>query len=425
MTKILSIFILMLLPILAWSQEGKPNASVLVEEIINEQGIEQAQKKFQEILADTGQFILLENEFNTLGYSYFRQRKSNEAIAVLKMNIKAFPDSWNVYDSLGEILAWMGSTDEAIEKFNKSLELNPANENAEKNLSRIYATQSDHENETESEFQYQSGALTGINEPYFGEEPPGLTPKIFAPGLISTHGHFEFACTFSPDGKEFYFTRRNDRGANVIMVSKWEEEGWIAPDTAAFSYPGDHEPHITPDGKRLYFGTNRVKPGTDQPTYGIWVMDRVGDDWSTSEFAADGMYVSATNDGSIYLTDISGQTEGGIVKMIWKDGVFDDPVRLGDGVNHPSNGIHPFIQPNEKYILFDCQREDGYGGEGDIYVSFRNDQGNWSEAKNLGEDVNGIGIDFCAYVSPDGKYIFYTKNRDIYWVSISILETLK
>jgi hypothetical protein len=425
MTKILSIFILMLFPVLVLSQEVKPNAAILIEEIINDIGIEEAQKKFQEILADTSQFILLEDEFNTLGYSWIRQGMHNESIAVLKMNVKAFPGSWNVYDSLGEILAWAGSTDEAIENFKKSLELNPSNENAEKNLSQIYGTRSDHENETKSEFQFKGGTPTGITEPYFGEEPPGLTPKLFAPGLISTYGHFEFACTFSPDGKEFYFTRRNDRGANVIMVSKWEEEGWTAPDTAAFSYPGDHEPHITPDGKKLYFGTSRAKPGADQPSYGIWVMDREGDSWSTPEFATDGMYVSATLDGSLYLTDIEGLTEGGIIKLVLKNGVFEKPVRLGRGVNHPTNGIHPFIQPDEEFILFDCQREDGYGGEGDIYVSFRDDDGNWNDAKNLGADVNGIGVDFCASVSPDGKYIFYTKNRDIYWVSASILETLK
>ncbi len=66
MTKILSIFILMLFPVLVLSQEVKPNAAILIEEIINDIGIEEAQKKFQEILADTSQFILLEDEFNTL-----------------------------------------------------------------------------------------------------------------------------------------------------------------------------------------------------------------------------------------------------------------------------------------------------------------------------------------------------------------------
>lgn len=427
MTRIFTFSILMLLPTLVLSQESKQNASVLIKEIIEEQGIEEAQNKFEEILSDTSHYLLIESELNVLGYQYARQRKNSEALAVLQMNVQAFPGSWNVYDSLGEMLAWTGNTEAAIENFEKSLELNPENENAVKNLNQIYGTISDHENETNSEFQYQSGEPTNIDKPYFGEEPPGLTPKLFAPGIISTHGHFEFGCTFSPDGKEFYITRRaDDRGRNVIMVSKWSEGGWTAPDTAEFSkMGGDHEPHLSPDGKKLYFGTTRIKPGADRPSYGIWVMERAADAWSAPEFAVEGMYASATLDGSIYVTDISGQGEGGIVKMTFKDGVYEEPVRLGGGVNSPVNGIHPFIAPDESYLLFDCYRKDGFGGEGDLYVSFQDSEGNWSDATNLGEDVNGPGIDFCASVSPDGKYIFYTKNRDIYWVSIDILKSLK
>ena len=425
MTRMLTFFVL-LLPALALSQESKLNASVLIKEIMDKQGIEEAQKKFEEILADSSQYLLIESELNVLGYQYGRQRKNDEALAVLQMNVQAFPGSWNVYDSLGEMLAWTENTEAAIENFEKSLDLNPQNENALKNLNQIYGTRSDHENETKSEFQYQSGEPTKIDKPYFGEEPPGLTPKLFAPGIISTHGHFEFGCTFSPDGKEFYITRRaDDRGTNLIMVSKWIEGGWTAPDTAEFSKGWDHEPHISPDGKKLYFGTTRLKPEADQPSYGIWVMERLDDGWSTPEFAADGMYASATLDGSIYVTDISGQTEGGIVKLSRKEGVFQAPVRLGGGVNSPVNGIHPFIAPDESYLLFDCYRKDGFGGEGDLYVSFRDSEGNWSNAINLGAVVNGPGVDFCASVSPDGKYIFYTKNRDIYWVSIDILESLK
>lgn len=406
------------------AQDNRANASLIIKEIMDEKGIEQAQNLFEEILTDTSQYILIESELNVLGYQLLRQGKFDQALAVLKMNVQAFPDSWNVYDSLGELLAWTGSTDAAIENFQKSLELNPANENAEKNLSDLYGTRADHENETQTEFQYQSGENTRIDQPYFGQEPPGLIPELFAPGIISTHGHFEFACTFSPDGKEFYFTRRaDDRGSNVIMVSTWMEGGWTAPDTADFSkYGGDHEPHISPDGSNLYFGTTRIKPGEDSPSYGIWVMNRTESGWDEPVFAADGMYASATLDGSIYVTDISGQTEGGIVKLALRDGVFEKPVRLGGGVNNPVNGIHPFIAPDERFLLFDCYRKDGFGGEGDIYVSFRDPDGNWSDAFNLGADVNGPGVDFCASVSPDGKYMFFTKNRDIFWVSIEILK---
>ena len=62
-------------------------------------------------------------------------------------------------------------------------------QNASKNLSQIYGTRSDHEKETKSEFNYQYGEQTKINKPFFGEESPGVTPKLFAPGIISTHGN--------------------------------------------------------------------------------------------------------------------------------------------------------------------------------------------------------------------------------------------
>jgi len=414
-------------PTIIFSQDNKQNAAELIDKIISEKGVDEGQKKFDEIMTDKNNYIINESEFNALGYKYARQNKFGEAIAVLKMNVQIFPDSWNVYDSLGEIFSWINYNDQAIANLNKSLELNPDNENARMNLSRINGTISDHNNETKTDFKYDCGESTGIKNSYFGEEPPGLVPKLFAPGLISTSGNFEFTCTFTPDGKEFYFTRRADEGGmNVIMVCKWGKNGWTAPDTAGFSRIGwNNEPHITPDGEKLYFGTTRVKPGEENPGYGIWIMNRMGEKWSKPGFATDGMYVSSTKDGSIYLTDISGLTEGGIVKITLKDGALQKPVRLGGGINNPVNGIHPFISPNEDFLLFDCFRKEGFGGEGDLYVSFKSENGNWSNAYNLGGQVNGPGTEFCASISPDGKYIFYTKNRDIYWVSAKIIENLK
>jgi len=74
MTKLLSVFALMLFPVLVFSQEGKVNASTTIELIINEQGIEEARKKFEEILSDTSNYVLLENEFNILGYGLAREQ---------------------------------------------------------------------------------------------------------------------------------------------------------------------------------------------------------------------------------------------------------------------------------------------------------------------------------------------------------------
>ena len=82
---------------------------------------------------------------------------------------------------------------------------------------------------------------------YFGQEPPRSIPKLLAPGFISTEEHGEMACTFMPDGKEFYFTRTdNAPGTQRIVVSRFADGEWTKPEVASFSKEYVNlEPHIT------------------------------------------------------------------------------------------------------------------------------------------------------------------------------------
>ena len=72
-----------------------------------------------------------------------------------------------------------------------------------------------------------------LQGPYLGQKPPGLTPEIFAPGIISTE-HEEFKAVFSPDGKELYYQLW---GAPfpVILMMKEENGVWTKPQVAPFS----------------------------------------------------------------------------------------------------------------------------------------------------------------------------------------------
>jgi tetratricopeptide (TPR) repeat protein len=69
-----------------------------------------------------------EERLNGLGYRYLALRKLDEAIAVFRLNVAFYPDSWNVYDSLGEGYLNRGDRELAIRYYRKSLELNPRNE---------------------------------------------------------------------------------------------------------------------------------------------------------------------------------------------------------------------------------------------------------------------------------------------------------
>jgi tetratricopeptide (TPR) repeat protein len=78
-----------------------------------------------------------ETDLNTAGYDLLAAKKIKEAIEVFKMNVKLFPDSWNVYDSLGEAYAADGNKKDAIANYEKSIQLNPNNDSGKETLAKL------------------------------------------------------------------------------------------------------------------------------------------------------------------------------------------------------------------------------------------------------------------------------------------------
>src|SRR5262249_53143540 len=80
-----------------------------------------------------------ERELNELGYNLIGQKKTQEAVKVFQLNVEAYPESSNVYDSLGEAFMLNGEKALAIENYEKSLKLNPNNANAVEKLKLLIA----------------------------------------------------------------------------------------------------------------------------------------------------------------------------------------------------------------------------------------------------------------------------------------------
>ncbi|RPI18001.1 MAG: tetratricopeptide repeat protein [Ignavibacteriae bacterium] len=78
-----------------------------------------------------------ENELNNLGYQLLQSGKAKDAIEIFKLNVSEFPESANVYDSLGEAYMTNGDNKLAIKNYKKSLALNPKNDNAKKMLEQL------------------------------------------------------------------------------------------------------------------------------------------------------------------------------------------------------------------------------------------------------------------------------------------------
>ena len=106
--------------------------------ILDSQGVDAAVQYFNIMHRSEPNTILFrEQEMNILGYRYLQEGKIKDAIKLFKINTIAFPGSWNVYDSLGEAYWKDGQTDLAIKNYEKSLEIDPKNENARKVLKEI------------------------------------------------------------------------------------------------------------------------------------------------------------------------------------------------------------------------------------------------------------------------------------------------
>lgn len=111
--------------------EIKPSIATKIQKVIDGEGLEAGLKTYSDLKKNrASEFDFGENELNRLGYRYLRGKEMEKALAVFKLNTEVYPNSSNVYDSYGEAFKENGNKEKAIENYSKSVELNPANQNA-------------------------------------------------------------------------------------------------------------------------------------------------------------------------------------------------------------------------------------------------------------------------------------------------------
>lgn len=255
----------------------------------------------------------------------------------------------------------------------------------------------------------------------FSIERAPVQLSIFGEGLISTAiNERDFA--LSPDGKEIYFTIASPRSDfQTIVFSRQVKSGeWTKPEVVSFAgMYSDLEPTFSADGKTLYFASNRPLNGIEPKDFDIWKVTRNSDGWSTPVNMGapintdyDEFYPSITKAGHLYFTaSYKGQGRGreDIYRAEWKENKYQTPQPLDSAVNSNVDEFNAFVSPNEDYILFTCYGRRDAGG-GDLYMSVKDASGNWLPARCLTE-INSNYLEYCPYVSPDGKKLFITSTR--------------
>jgi hypothetical protein len=267
------------------------------------------------------------------------------------------------------------------------------------------------------------------NSNYLNLTPPGNTipnvlpdsiPLIFAPGIVSTNDCNEHTLTISPDGREIYFTR----DPLNIWSLKVIDGKWSLPEKTELK---GREPILSPDGNKLFFNDGD-----------IWYTEKINNTWnspkkldSTINKDKHEYYASVTRAGTLYFSRI---IERGNPKIFYSrqiNGSFSEAIAIDSVINN-GGAYHPFISPDEDYIIFNSNKPGGFG-EADLYISYKDEKGHWTKPVNLGSKINSALRDICPILSPDGKYLFFTRNwqengkqyGDVYWVSAKIIDNIK
>lgn len=241
-------------------------------------------------------------------------------------------------------------------------------------------------------------------------------------GTVSTSLH-ERDMAMSPDGNEIWFTVATPHSTfqTIVFITKDAAGKWSKPTIAPFAGKySDLEPNFSHDGKGLYFASNRPLSGDgNAKDFDIWVVERNGKSWGTPtnlgaviNTAGNEFYPSITKSGNLYFT---AEYENGIGTediwvATWSNNQFQKPTVLDSAVNSKTYEFNAFVDPNEKFILFTSYGRKDDTGRGDLYISWKDASSKWKPAVNL-KGSNSSNLDFCPYVSPDGKALFFTSER--------------
>jgi len=259
--------------------------------------------------------------------------------------------------------------------------------------------------------------LPVLEGPYLGQKPPGLTPEVFAPGIISTKG-WEYGAVFAPGMKELYWVREvnaDTEPEQQFVVFEQKNNKW-------------HERMIgkrygtstlSTDGKTMFFGRS-YKERTES---GWSEMKRLGPDFEDIRI----MRVTASAKGTIVFDEAKNDSTLRYSRMV--DGRREAPKPLPKEINTGEWNAHPFIASDESYIIWDGQRNSEVRNA-DLFISFKQTDGSWGEAIKFDERINTPSADFAAQVTPDGKYLFFNRNvgpdnTDTFWVDAQVIEDLR
>jgi hypothetical protein len=258
-----------------------------------------------------------------------------------------------------------------------------------------------------------------------GPSSPGPCPataELFAP-VVGPDDERVISGGFSPDGSEFFFARLSiGRSRSTLFSSRWRDSSWSTAEVLPFSGQGyDRDPFMSPDGRRLFFMSDRADPGKTDPSYDLWVVERKGpSSWGEPRRLPTGINTSTSEESPVVLPNgtlyfVSGRPGGtggmDVYRATRVNGRYSRAENLGGPVNTGVDELGVYVTPDESLMLIarTSNRQHGYNTGTDILVSERTRAG-WSEPRPLPPPVQSTALELAPALSPDGRDLIFTRD---------------
>jgi hypothetical protein len=268
---------------------------------------------------------------------------------------------------------------------------------------------------------------------YYGFKPPGLIPELFAPELIGAEHHEHSAPTFSLDGTEIYWARHflsgGERPQTIVMM-KFVENNWNSPEIAPFSGKyHDGCPIFSYNEDLIYFYSMRPHLDRDLNYWNLWVIPRSNSTWNkpyklpfpinTEKFQ---VTPTISQDDTLYYTSYNEKAPRNMIFMFSKKkgDTWTKPRILSPNFNVHYQDWLPCIAPDNSFLIFSSLREDSEGFN--LYLSNHNKDGTWEIPQLLKGHINTEASERFPGLTRDGKFLFFIRDSQIYWVSTEVLK---
>ncbi len=274
-----------------------------------------------------------------------------------------------------------------------------------------------------------------LRSKYLDDNLPINEVKLFSEDLISLEDRLESKIVFSPDGKTVYLHVYTEDYQSRILYSKNVDGEWSEFEETSFSIGSNMNlSSVSPDGKYLYVHSNNR---TNSDIYMVEIQESGFGELTIlpepiNSTQSDRDLVVLEN-GDMYINSKRTGSESSDNWTVTEDSNGEYVIEKVENINSTGVDSGLCFSNDGSYMIFGSDRL-GKAGHAHLYISFKDETGNWTNPINLND--SGLVINDDRYhqgkpsLSPDGKFLFFMRHldfdtMDIYWINTDFVDDLR